>query len=91
MTVTVGRWGSSAAPATVRISTGNGTATAGSDYTALVNRLVTFPAGVVAVDVSVDIFNDAAVEGDETFAVALSAPTGAALGTQKAALVTIVE
>jgi uncharacterized repeat protein (TIGR03803 family) len=92
MTFTIGRWGSSAKPATVRVSTGNGTATAGSDYTALVNRLVTFPVGVVAVNVSVEILNHAAaVEGDEIFSLGLSTPTGAVLGTQKAALVTIVE
>ena len=49
-----------------------GTATAGTDFTALVAAPFTIPAGQKTFTFSVPILGDAAVEGDETFQVSLS-------------------
>jgi chitinase len=74
-------------PVTVRYATANGTATAGSDYTAATGTL-TFSAGSVRQEVAVSITGDATVESDETFSLLLSSPQGATLG-QASALATI--
>ena len=68
---------------TVNYATGNGTATAGQDYTAK-SGTVTFAPGVVSQQVKVAVTGDAAVESDETLTVALSAPTNATLATASA-------
>ncbi|WP_412468438.1 Calx-beta domain-containing protein [Pedobacter sp. KLB.chiD] len=63
---------------TVDFATANGTATAGSDYTAK-NGTLTFPAGSGAGAIqtfTVSITNDNVVEPVETFTVILSNPTG---------------
>ncbi len=65
-------------PVTVKYATANGTAAAGSDYTAASGTL-TFAAGETSKTVSVTITGDTAVEPDETFYVNLSAPTNAVL------------
>jgi hypothetical protein len=64
---------------TVNYATANGTATAGSDYTATSGTL-TFNPGVTSQTISVPIINDTVVEGDETFTVTLSGPVNATLG-----------
>lgn len=66
----------SATPVTVAYTTTDGTAKAGSDYTAAAGT-VTFPAGVTTQQVSVELIGDATVESDETFSLTLSAPQGA--------------
>ncbi len=65
------------------MATGNGTATAPADYTA-VSQTVSFAAGDTAnKTVSIPIVDDALVEGNETMIVALNSPTGGAtLGAQ---------
>jgi hypothetical protein len=62
----------------VRIVSSNGSATAGSDYTA-VDRIVKFKPGKMARSVSVTITNDGAPEANETFTMTLSAPSGATI------------
>ena len=64
---------------TVNYATANGTATAGSDYTATSGTL-TFNPGVTSQTISVPIINDTTVEGNETFTVTLSGPVNATLG-----------
>jgi fibronectin-binding autotransporter adhesin len=66
-----------AAPATASVAwaTHDGTAAAGSDYTAG-SGTVTFTPGQVSKTVSVPIAGDSDVEPDETFTVALSNPAG---------------
>ena len=64
---------------TVNYATGNGTATAGSDYTATSGTL-TFSPGVTNQTISVPIINDTTVEGNQTFMVTLSGPVNATLG-----------
>ncbi|MDX6678526.1 MAG: hypothetical protein QOE31_2578, partial [Solirubrobacteraceae bacterium] len=69
---------------TVAWTTSNGTATAGSDYTAA-SGSVTFVAGATSATISVTVLGDGAVEADETFSVTLSSPSsGLTLGTSSA-------
>ena len=58
--------------------TSNGTATAGVDYTAG-SGVVSFAPGVTSQMVHVMVAGDVAVEGDETFTVSLSNPSGATI------------
>jgi hypothetical protein len=84
----VTRTGGTVSPATVAYTTANGTATAGSDYTAK-SGILTFGAGVSTQNITIATANDTAVEGPETFTVTLSSPTGATLGATTLATVTI--
>lgn len=80
-TINVYRTGGLAALATVRYSTTNGTATAGSDYRSKSGTL-RFNAGETNKTISISIINDLLVDTNENFTVGLSVPTGeAALGT----------
>ena len=63
-------------PVTVRYGTANGTASAGSDYTAKSGTL-TFAAGETSKTVSVAVSGDAAVEANETLTLNLSRASGA--------------
>lgn len=65
-------------PISVNYATANGTATAGSDYVAATGTLV-FPPGVLSQTLAILVNGDTMVEPDETFTVALSAPTNAIL------------
>ncbi|MBW8878653.1 MAG: DUF1929 domain-containing protein [Acidobacteria bacterium] len=89
--VAVTRSGGSTGTVTVQYSTADGTARAGSDYTATSGTL-TFAAGETRKVLSVPILNDAVQEPDESFTVTLSNPTGgASLGSPQTATVTIVD
>ena len=63
----------------VAYATANGTATAGSDYMSKSGTL-SFAPGTTAATVKVPVTGDAVDEADESFTLALSSPTGAALG-----------
>src|SRR4030095_16948008 len=65
-------------PITVAYATSNGTATAGSDYTAASGTL-TFAAGETSKVVHVQVTGDTAVEANETLTLTLSAPSGATI------------
>ena len=65
-------------PVTVNYSTADGTATAGSDYTAASGTL-TFPAGETAKTISVPIVDDFLYEGVETFSLNLTNPANATI------------
>ena len=65
-------------PVTVAYSTANGTAKAGKDYVAS-SGTVTFDAGETSKMVHVDIKGDVLAEGNETFKINLSSPTGATI------------
>ena len=67
-TITLNRFSDTAVTATYR--TADGTATAGSDYTAT-EATVTFPAGTLAADVSVPILDDTDIEPSETFTLSV--------------------
>ncbi len=92
VTLTVSRTGGSDGIVSVNVATANGTATAGSDYTALSSTTLTFADGDTTPKiVTVSIIDDVLDEGNETFTVDLSGVTGgASLGTATST-VTIVD
>jgi hypothetical protein len=90
-TVTVFRVGGASGVVTVDYATSDGTATAGSDYTAGAGTL-TFADGEFVKTFTVAISDDTSLEPNETINLTLSNPTGgAALGARAAATVTISE
>ena len=68
---------------TVDYGTADGTATAGSDYTATSGTL-TFQTGETTKTISVSLLDDAIDEGDETLTLRLTNPQGAALSDGEA-------
>lgn len=76
-TVTLSK--ASTKPVTVSYTTGNGSATAGQDYTAS-SGTITFAAGQVSQVINVSVLGDTTVEPAETFTVTLSNPSGATIG-----------
>jgi uncharacterized repeat protein (TIGR01451 family) len=70
--------GSTAQTVTVNYATSDGTATAGSDYTATSGTL-TFAPGTTTQAVNVTIAGDTTFELDETFTLTLSTPTNATI------------
>ena len=68
---------------TVDYATADGTAEAGSDYTATSGTL-TFAAGETSKTVNVPVLDDAVDEGEETFTFWLSNPTGARIADGEA-------
>jgi hypothetical protein len=90
-TITVTRQSGSLGAVSVQYSTTNGTAS-GTDYTATSGTINFADGDSVPKTFIVPILNDPLYEGDETFNVALSNPTGGAtLGAQSSAIVTIVD
>jgi Tol biopolymer transport system component len=89
--VTVRRSGGLNGAASVAYSTSNGSATAGSDYTAT-SGTVSFALGENEKTFSVPVTNDSANEGNENFHVTLSNPgAGAQLTSPTTATVTIID
>jgi len=90
--ITITRAGGSAGAVSVMFATSNGTAMAGSDYTAT-TQTVNFSNGDTAnKTVSIPILDDTVVEGSETVNLALSSPTGGAtLGNPSTATLTITD
>lgn len=89
ITIGVKRIGDSSGPASVTVETESNTATAGVDYSF---TPVTLPWGVGETGVkavTVAINSDSVYEGDESFRVKLSSPSGAILGTPAVSIVTI--
>jgi hypothetical protein len=81
MSFTVSMTRPSSRSVTVRVSTSNVTAIAGSDYNALSNALVTIAAGQTSATFNVGIRGDFSNENNETFSVIISNPGNASLGT----------
>jgi len=86
-TFTFSRTGSTAAALTVNFSV-SGTATSGSDFTALGSTAI-FSAGSATATAVVAALDDVLVEGSETVVVTLGAGAGYAVGSPAAATVTI--
>lgn len=78
LTFTVSLSAASTQATTVNYATANGSATAGSDFTAASGTL-SFPAGTTSKTISVAVLGDTTAEGDEDFFVNLSAATGATI------------
>jgi Calx-beta domain len=86
--LTVTRQGANSGTATVAYATADGSAKAGKDYTAK-SGTVTFGPGETTKRIEIAVSADKAKEGDETYSVALSNASGAALGAPRTATVTI--
>lgn len=85
------RAGGSAGAASVAYATGNGTATAGSDYTAT-SGILGFADGEAGTKTfTIPILDDVVAEGNETVNLSLSSATGASLGSASTAVLTIVD
>ena len=82
MTFTVRLNASSASQVTVDYAdAGTGTATSGTDYTALPAGTLTFSPGTRSQAITVTVQGDITVEADETVVIELSSPSGATLST----------
>jgi ribosomal protein L35AE/L33A len=91
LSVAVTRTGGSDGAVSVAYATSDGTAQAGSDYTATSGTLSWASGDAASKTFSIPITDDAVNEGNETFNIAINAPTGgAALGTA-AAVATILD
>ncbi len=91
-TIYVQRTGGSGGAVSVQYATSNGTATAGSDYTATSGTLSWADGDTGSKSFTIPITNDTTQEPTETINVALSNPTNrAVLGTQGTAVVNITD
>jgi Calx-beta domain-containing protein len=86
--LTVTRQGANGGSATVAYATADGSAKAGKDYTAK-SGTVTFGPGETTKRIEIAVSADKVKEGDETYSVAVSNASGAALGAPRTATVTI--
>ena len=87
--LTVVRSGGIGFAVSANYSTSDGTAKAGSDYSAT-SSTVTFSPGEYSKNITVPILQDAVAEGSESFTISLSSPSAnAALGTPAIATVSI--
>ena len=89
-TLSVTRSGGSAGEVSVNYTTGNGSALAGSDYTATSGTLSWAGGDTAAKSIVVPILNDALVEANEQFNVTLAQPSGGATLGASTSTVTIV-
>jgi hypothetical protein len=90
LTVTVDRTGGSNGAVSVSYGTSNGTAAAGTDYTATSGVLQWAEGDTSAKTFSVPVSNATPFSGSKTFTIALSAPSaGAAIGNPGSATATI--
>lgn len=90
VTVTVNRIGDSSAAASVDYATSDGSATERKDYITALGNL-RFAAGETTRSFAVLINEDSYVEGNETFNITLSNPTGMTIGGPAIATVTITD
>jgi hypothetical protein len=91
VTLIVARREGAAGEVSVDYQTTDGTAKAGSDYTAASGTL-TFGPGQLSRAITIPVEKDTISEGVETFTVALSNPTGGAkLGTPSSAAISIID
>jgi hypothetical protein len=88
VTLTVSRTGDLSGPVTVDYATANGTASERSDYTTALGTL-RFAAGETSKTIDVLVNEDSFTEGNETFTVTLSNPTGGATLSCPTAIATI--
>lgn len=91
VTFDIVRNGSTNSAVAVTLTTINSSAEDGTDYIGT-NTVVNFAAGVSRSSITLPILDDTVAEGDETFNVSLSLPSGGAvLGAQAVMQVTIVD
>ncbi|NVJ60395.1 MAG: S8 family serine peptidase [Gammaproteobacteria bacterium] len=91
LSVTINRVNGSYGEASVSISTANGTATSGSDYTPF-SQTFTFADGETSKQVTISLVDDSTFEGNETFTVTLSNPSNrSVIDSPASATITIRE
>ena len=91
-TITVDRTAGNGNAVTVDYATSDGTATAGSDYTAVLGTLAWAAGDATSKTFTIGISDDSIVEGDETVNLALSNPTGgASLGAPSSGVLMILD
>jgi hypothetical protein len=92
VTLTAQRIGGVNGAVSVSFAAANGSATAGSDYTAASGTLTWLDGDSADKTMVITLQDDSTYEGDETFTLTLTNPTGGAtLGTPAAATVTILD
>ncbi len=90
-TLTVSRTGTTLVPAVLAYATADGTAKAGSDYTAVAAGSLTIAAGDSSDTLDIEVTDDSADELTESFRVDLSATSHATLGTNTSHTVSITD
>ncbi|HSE23746.1 MAG TPA: carboxypeptidase regulatory-like domain-containing protein [Pyrinomonadaceae bacterium] len=91
LTVFRGGNASGVGPITVDYATADGTATAGTDYTA-VSGTLSFPEGTFQQTVTIPLLNDQLPEGSEQFSISLSNSTGEVdIASPSTVLITILD
>ena len=91
ITIPVFRQGGSTGTVSVKYATANGTAIARSDYTSKKGTLKWAAGDSSIKNISIPIVNNTTKENNETFSVKLSGATGAILGPNQTATVTIID
>ena len=91
LTLTVEKTGTTLVAATVSYATANGTATGGSDFTAIASTDLDFAVGDASKDITVSVTDDSADESTEAFTVDLTAGAHARLGSTKSHTVNITD
>jgi len=90
--VTLIRTGGTTGAIGATVTTSNGTAASGSDYSTITTPVSWGSGGATTVTLHIPILEDAAVEGDERLTLTLSSPTGGAtLGVPRSAALAIVD
>lgn len=91
LTITVNRRGGSTGEAKVNYAVVGGTATSGTHYT-LTSGTLTFAAGETVKTFSMQVSDNATIDGNKTVNIALNTPTGGAvIGTPSTAVVSIID
>ena len=91
LTLTVEKTGTTLVAATVSYATTNGTATGGSDFTAIASTDLDFAAGDASKDITVSLTDDSADEPAEAFTVDLTAGAHAKLGSTSSHSINITD
>jgi hypothetical protein len=89
-TITVTRVGGTTGTVSAVVSTSDGSAKAGTDYTP-VSTTVVFHPGETTKTITIPILSDGLVDGNETVNLALSNASGAGIGDPASAVLTIVD
>lgn len=91
ISITVTRTGGSSGAATVNYATSNGTATAGSDYSAASGTLYWTDGEFASKSFTIAVLDDSTYESNETVNITLTGATGASLSSPSTAVLTITE
>jgi uncharacterized delta-60 repeat protein len=89
-TITIARAGGTTGTVSAVVSTSNGSAKAGTDYTP-VSTTVVFNSGETSKTITIPILSDGLVDGNETVLLTLSNPSGAGIGNPATAVLTSVD